>query len=70
MKARCILLLFVIALLVLGSGFQLSAQGTKGKAVKAADPHVGTWKLTLQSPNLNPVLSPGQGINGHNHGSG
>lgn len=54
MKARCILLLFVIALLVLGSGFQLSAQGTKGKAVKAADPHVGTWKMNPAKSKFNP----------------
>jgi hypothetical protein len=47
MKPRFTLLLFVIALLVVGSRFQLSAQDTKSKSVKAADPHVGTWKLNI-----------------------
>ncbi len=48
MKLRYTLLLLVIAILVVGSGFQLSAQVTKGKTIKAADPFVGTWKMNLE----------------------
>ena len=38
-------LVFALALLVVGNGFQLTAQDTKGKAAKTVNPFVGTWKL-------------------------
>ena len=47
MKARLTLLLFVVALLVTGNGFRLSAQDAKG--MESNDFHllVGTWKLNV-----------------------
>jgi hypothetical protein len=58
MKARLTLLLFVLALLVVGNGLQLFAQDTKGKAVKAADPHIGAWKLNIAKSNIPANVAP------------
>jgi hypothetical protein len=55
MKLRYILLLFVAVLLVVGTGPNLSAQGTKPKAVKAVDPALGTWKLNIEKSKLPPI---------------
>jgi hypothetical protein len=52
MKVRYILLLLVAVLLVVGTGPNLSAQETKGKVVKAADPHIGTFKLNLAKSKI------------------
>ena len=54
MKPRFTLLLFIVALLVAGNGLQLSAQDTKSKSVKAADPYVGTWKLNIAKSKIPP----------------
>jgi hypothetical protein len=44
---------FLLALLlVAGNGLTLSAQDTKGKAVKAADPHIGPFKLNIAKSNI------------------
>jgi|WetSurMetagenome_2_1015567.scaffolds.fasta_scaffold552415_2 hypothetical protein len=58
MKAKFILLLFVAVLLVVGTVSNLSAQGTKAKAVKAVDPAVGTWKLNIEKSKIPPPTAP------------